>query len=61
MEYAVRVMPRALQRDLIHYKIIFKSRLGRSVESDMIKFQVSEKINYTRIHLEQWVSQQALI
>ena len=34
-------MPKSLQHDLVCYRLIFKSRLGRSVESDMIKFQVS--------------------
>lgn len=42
VEHAMGLMPKSLQRDLVHYKLIFKSRLGRSVESDMIKFQVSQ-------------------
>ncbi len=37
---AIWIMPKVLQRDLAHYKIVFKSRLGCSVEGDMIKYQV---------------------
>lgn len=37
-------MPKGLHHNLLEYKIIFKSRLGRSVESDMIKFQVHNSI-----------------
>ncbi len=41
VEWAMSTMPKALQHDLVHFKLIFKSRLGHSVESDMIHFQVS--------------------
>ena len=34
-------MPTALHHELVDFKVIFKSRLGRSVEADMIKFQVN--------------------
>lgn len=40
-------MPKELQRSLLEYKIIFKSRLGRGVESEMIKFQVCMYIEYS--------------
>lgn len=45
VELTMGLMPKDLQRDLVRYKIIFKSRLGRSVESDMIKFQVRSAEN----------------
>ena len=45
MEKAFSVMPKFLHRYLVHYRLIFKSRLGRSVESDMIKVQVGNPID----------------
>ena len=43
VEAAIGAMPKELYHNLLHYKIIFKSRLGRGVESDMIKFQVQRR------------------
>lgn len=44
VEEAMWMMPKSMQRNLARYKLIFKSRLSRSIESDMIWFQVSIKI-----------------
>lgn len=41
VDRAIWVMPRAIYRDLVQYKLIFKCRLGRGVESEMVKVQVS--------------------
>ena len=41
VEWAMWAMPKALHQDLVHFRLIFKSRQGGSVESDMIRFQVS--------------------
>ena len=40
MEKAIQRMPKSFYLDLLRYKMIFKSRLGRSVVSEMIRFQV---------------------
>ena len=40
MEDALWVTPRSLHRHLAEYKLIFKSRMGKNVQGDMIRFQV---------------------
>lgn len=33
-------MPKAIGQQLTSHKLLFKSRMGKNVEGDMIKFQV---------------------
>ena len=40
LDDALWAMPKVITQHLFKYKLIFKSRMGKSVESDMTKFQV---------------------
>lgn len=40
LDDALWAMPKVISQQLFKYKLIFKSRMGKSVESDMTKFQV---------------------
>ena len=35
------IMPKGVSRQLAQHKLLFKSRMGKNVEGDMVRFQVS--------------------
>lgn len=43
---AIWAMPKVISQHLFKYKLIFKSRMGKSVDSDMTKFQVKSYCMY---------------
>jgi tetratricopeptide (TPR) repeat protein len=40
IEEAMSVTPRTIHRDLAEHKLVFRSKMGRNVDSDMVRFQV---------------------
>jgi len=40
VDHALWTTPKAIHTELIPYKLVFKARMGKSVESDLIRFQV---------------------
>lgn len=41
VEDAIRVMPKTISRHLFMHKLVFKSRMNKNIEGDMLKFQVN--------------------
>ena len=45
-------MPKDMSRHLCKYKLMFKSRMKKSVEADMMRFQVRSEILVSQLLLQ---------